>query len=136
MRDMRALIARLAGQGVTVLLSSHDMDEVEDLCDDVTIMRAGQAVFDGSMEELRQKAPDPAFRLSTSDDEKALTFAGSGVEVGADGDGLLVHAQRERLDRYVIALGRADIAVRRLELESSALMALFFRLTESPEDAS
>jgi ABC-2 type transport system ATP-binding protein len=134
MRDMRALIARLAGEGVTILLSSHDMDEVEDLCDDVTIMRAGQVVFDGSMEELRDKAPDPAFRLSTSDDDKALTVAGSGITVTSEDGGLLVHAQRDQLDTYVIALGRADVAVRRLDLEASALKALFFRLTEGGAD--
>jgi ABC-2 type transport system ATP-binding protein len=138
MRDMRALISRLSDDGVTVLLSSHDMDEVEDLCDDVTIMRSGEVVFDGSMERLRAQAPDPAFRLSTNDDEGALALARdqSGITVASEGDGLLVHAQREQLDAYVIALGRAGIAVRRLSLESSALKALFFRLTESePERA-
>jgi ABC-2 type transport system ATP-binding protein len=129
-RDMRALISRLAGEGVTVLLSSHDMDEVEDLCDDVTIMRTGRVVFDGSMEELRERAPDPAFRLATSDDDKALVVAGDDLQVARDGDALLVHAQRERLDAYVIALGRAEIAVRLLDLESSALKSLFFQLTE------
>ncbi|MCW2947397.1 MAG: putative transporter ATP-binding protein [Actinoallomurus sp.] len=132
MRDMRALISRLSDDGVTVLLSSHDMDEVEDLCDDITIMRSGRVVFDGSMEHLRAQAPDPAFRLSTNHDERALAVARGepGIVVTLEGDGLLVHAQRERLDAYVIALGRADIAVRRLNLESSALKALFFRLTE------
>jgi ABC-2 type transport system ATP-binding protein len=132
-RDMRALIVRLATEGTTVLLSSHDMDEVEDLCDDVTIMRTGRVVFDGSMEQLREKAPDPAFRLSTSDDDTAITLAGPGVEVRPDGDGLLVQAQRDRLDAYVIALGRSGVAVRRLDLESSALTALFFRLTEEKD---
>jgi ABC-2 type transport system ATP-binding protein len=130
MRDMRALISRLAGDGVTVLLSSHDMDEVEDLCDEVTIMRSGRVVFDGTMERLREQAPDPAYHLATSDDDKALVVAGSEIDVTRDGDELLVRARREQLDAYVIALGRADIAVRRLDLEFSALKALFFRLTE------
>ena len=40
-RDMRALIKRLAASGLTVLLSSHDMAEVEEICDNVTIMREG-----------------------------------------------------------------------------------------------
>jgi hypothetical protein len=35
-----------------------------------------------------------------------------GLEVSADGDGLLVHAQRDQLDAFVIALGRAGVAVR------------------------
>ncbi|MCO6008627.1 ABC transporter ATP-binding protein [Actinoallomurus purpureus] len=135
MRDMRALVARLAGDGVTVLLSSHDMGEVEELCDDVTIMRRGGVVFDGSMERLRERAPDPAFRLATSDDERALTMAGDtpGVAAAVAGRELIVHAQREHLDEYVIALGRAGVAVRRLDLESSPLEALFFALTEAEE---
>ena len=38
MRDMRALISRLAGEGITVLLSSHLLAEVEELCDRVAII--------------------------------------------------------------------------------------------------
>ncbi len=38
MRDMRALVHRLAGEGMTVLLSSHLMSEVEELCDRVAII--------------------------------------------------------------------------------------------------
>ncbi|WP_433175048.1 ABC transporter ATP-binding protein [Actinoallomurus sp. CA-150999] len=136
MRDMRALVARLAADGVTVLLSSHDMAEVEELCDNVTIMRRGEVVFDGSMGVLRRRAPDPAFRLATSDDERALEIARDtpGIAAAVAGDELLVHAQRDNLDRYVIALGRADVAVRRLDLESSPLEALFFALTEDEPD--
>jgi ABC-2 type transport system ATP-binding protein len=135
MRDMRALVARLAADGVTVLLSSHDMAEVEELCDNVTIMRRGEVVFDGSMGILRRRAPDPAFRLATSDDERALEIARDtpGIAAAVAGDELLVHAQRD-LDGYVIALGRADVAVRRLDLESSPLEALFFALTEDEPD--
>ena len=135
-RDVRALIRRLAAQGTAVLLSSHDMDEVEDLCDDVTIMRAGTAVYQGSMAELRAQAPDPAYRLSTSDDERALALAGGEpdvvVDVHPDG-GLLVRARQDRLDAYVVALGRSGVAVRELTLTSSALASLFFRLTEGGE---
>ena len=48
-RDMRALVKRLAGSGLTVLLSSHDMDEVEEICDNVTIMRRGPVAFHGTI---------------------------------------------------------------------------------------
>jgi cobalt/nickel transport system ATP-binding protein len=43
-RDMRALVKRLAADGLTVLLSSHDMSEVEEICDNVTIRRTGSVV--------------------------------------------------------------------------------------------
>ena len=47
MRDMRALVRRLADEGMTVLLSSHLMGEVEELCDRVAIVRTGRVVYEG-----------------------------------------------------------------------------------------
>ena len=52
MRDMRALVHRLAEDGLTVLLSSHLMDEVEDLCDRVAIVSRGRVVYEGALDEL------------------------------------------------------------------------------------
>src|SRR3954463_15240780 len=67
-RDMRALVKRLAASGLTVLLSSHHMDEVEEICDNVTIMRRGTVAFHGTIADLQSMAPDPGHLLSTSDD--------------------------------------------------------------------
>ena len=53
MRDMRALIRSLADSGITVLLSSHLMNEVEELCNRVAIIRAGRIVYEGRLDELR-----------------------------------------------------------------------------------
>src|SRR4051795_11181658 len=76
MRDMRALIKRLAESGLTVLLSSHDMLEVEDICDNVTIMRTGSVVFHGPIDQLRDQAPEQGHRIRTDDDDRALELAG------------------------------------------------------------
>src|SRR3954447_15243237 len=57
-RDMRALVRRLADGGITILLSSHNMLEVEEICRHVAIMRSGRLAFDGSMKELRARAED------------------------------------------------------------------------------
>src|SRR3954468_10511597 len=74
-RDMRALVTRLAASGLTVLLSSHDMGEVEQICNDVTIMRTGSVVYHGSIAELREQAPQQAHRLSTTDDDRTASVA-------------------------------------------------------------
>src|SRR5207245_5052284 len=42
MRDMRELVRRLSGEGITVLLSSHLLAEVEELCNRVAIIRRGR----------------------------------------------------------------------------------------------
>src|SRR4051794_9454104 len=64
-RDMRALVKRLAAGGLTVLLSSHDMGEVEEICDNVTIMRTGSVVYHGAIAELRDRAPAQGHRIWT-----------------------------------------------------------------------
>ena len=71
---MRALIKRLAASGLTVLLSSHDMAEVEEICDNVTIMRTAPSSSTATIAELREQAPSRA-TLSTDDDERALGIA-------------------------------------------------------------
>jgi ABC-2 type transport system ATP-binding protein len=143
MRDMRALIKRLATGGLTVLLSSHDMLEVEDICDNVTIMRTGTVVFHGGIAELRERAPEQGHRVVTDDDERALTIAhahpGLRLEREVDGGlpdrddarGLVVYGPQAEVDAYIAALIGAGLALRGLELTETPLEALFFMLTES-----
>src|SRR5437764_2867536 len=56
MRDMRDLVRRLAGEGITVLLSSHLLAEVDELCNKVAIMRRGTIVYEGTLAELKATA--------------------------------------------------------------------------------
>jgi ABC-2 type transport system ATP-binding protein len=136
-REMRALLRQMAGEGTAVLLSTHVMAEVDDVCDAVTIMRSGKVVWDGTVERLRAEAPAPARRLSTSDDARALAIARDQPDLAVDtgpGGELLVSAEGAGLDAYVLALGRAGIAVRRLELVSDPLESMFFALTGSESE--
>ena len=131
-RDMRALVKRLAGSGLTVLLSSHDMGEVEQICDDVTIMRTGSVVYHGSIAALREQAPPQAHRLSTTDDERVVALAvARGLEVSTLDDGLAVRGGQDQVDLLVADTVRAGIGLRGLGLDEAPLEALFFMLTES-----
>jgi len=70
MRDMRQLIRRLSGDGITVLLSSHLMDEVQELCTSVGIVRRGKMVYQGSLADLLATAAG-RYRMTTTDDDRA-----------------------------------------------------------------
>src|SRR5215831_13828279 len=74
MRDMRLLIRRLADQGMTVLLSSHLLTEVEEVCNRVAIVRSGRIVYEGEIAALKRGA-GTIYRLSTTDDDTALEVA-------------------------------------------------------------
>jgi ABC-2 type transport system ATP-binding protein len=133
-RDMRTLIQRLAGSGLTVLLSSHHMDEVEEMCTRVAIMRRGQIAFDGSMSELRGRAGRATRHLVTTDDATALTICQTteGVVAAArEGSLIVFDADDETVERLSRELVGVGLGIQRLHAPTSALETLFFRLTDS-----
>ena len=126
-RDMRALIRELADAGLTVLMSSHVMTDVEALCDSVTILRSGSVAYRGPITDLQSRAPAPVHHMTTSDDSRAASMIGA---IAHPDGGLSISAEQDDLDRQVIELGRAGIAVRTLALETTPLAAIFFNLTD------
>jgi ABC-2 type transport system ATP-binding protein len=140
-RDVRTLIKGLAEQGVAVVLSSHDMAEVEELCDELTVIDRGAVVYAGSVETLRLRAPASLHVLHTSDNLAAheLGSARHGLKVrpasAADG-GLEVGGDTDALDAFTIALGQAGIALRSLERRARSLESLFIELTSERDDTA
>jgi ABC-2 type transport system ATP-binding protein len=134
-RDMARLVRGLAADGTAVLLSSHLIGDLENVCDAFTVLRLGKVVWDGSAQQLREQAPGSAYRIATSDDDRALEIAERHPNVHATRSptGELRLAVQGRADAYVLDLGRADVAVRRLELVVSPLESMFFALTSDVE---
>jgi ABC-2 type transport system ATP-binding protein len=132
MRDMRALIRRLADQGITVLLSSHLMGEVEELCDRVAIVRSGRVVYEGALDDLIATTAG-RYELRTTDDARAAEIARHerGVESLATGQrGLTFAAGEEAAARLSIALAEAGVGITALVPRTATLEELFFRMTE------
>jgi ABC-2 type transport system ATP-binding protein len=127
------LVRTMADSGVAVLLSSHQIEDVESVCDSFSVLSRGRVVWDGPAERMLAEAPPSAYRMSTSDDARALALAEGRVGVRAGrspGGGLTLEADEGALDPYVLALGQADVAIRRLELSMSPLQSMFFALTD------
>jgi ABC-2 type transport system ATP-binding protein len=140
MRDMRDLVRRLAGEGLTVLLSSHLLGEVEELCNRVAIIRTGRIVYEGSLGELLATAAS-GYRLRTTETEQARTVCLSqpGIEnVQSDNGTLRFQADEEAVAALSIALGQARIGVTALVPETASLEELFLGMTEgerAPKEA-
>ena len=116
MRDMRVLVRRLADEGITVLLSSHLMGEVEELCDRVAIVRSGSVIYEGGLDELLHSTGQ-RYGLRTTDDERALEVAAHQPGVGdvrRDGDGLSFAADEDAAAGLSIALVEAGMGIRAL----------------------
>ncbi|HEY7172342.1 MAG TPA: ABC transporter ATP-binding protein [Vicinamibacterales bacterium] len=136
-RAVRAATRRLADDGVAVVLSSHDMVEVEELCGAVTIIDRGRVIFTGGVGELRATGERPVWELRTSDDAAAAAIGARhpDVKVLAAGAAMELAGTQAALDALVIALGRHGIAVRHLQQRPRTLESTFLQLTGAASDA-
>jgi ABC-2 type transport system ATP-binding protein len=74
--DLWQLIQTLRRDGMTILLTTHLLDEAEKLCDRIGILNQGQLLEEGSLTELRRLIPAQAIlTVSTSDDPQAIAIA-------------------------------------------------------------
>ncbi len=142
-RHVHQTLARLAADGATVILSSHRMDDLEELCSEVTIIATGRVAFSGPLEKLAAENRELDYRLLTSDNDVARRVAAetSGITVVDSTGGapnrelLVVRALLPALDRLVPCLVQANVAVRELTPVVSPLETAFLALTEQRESA-
>ena len=73
-RGVWKILSELKSKGLTILLSSHFMDEVEALCDEICVLRQGKAVFHGTVEQAKEKSGCEKF------EDAYLALSGEEVE--------------------------------------------------------
>lgn len=61
-------IFRLAKEGTTIIFSTHRMEQVEEICDQIILVNLGHKILDGSVDEVRQQFKEHIFNVSTADD--------------------------------------------------------------------
>ncbi|GAA4248150.1 ABC transporter ATP-binding protein [Dactylosporangium darangshiense] len=91
-REMRDLLRAQADRGMTVVISSHILAEIQQICDSVTIISRGRTVGAGAVSQVLAVADKGAYRVRVDDHHRAaeiLTEAGADVSVA--GDHIIVH---------------------------------------------
>ncbi|MFL6128033.1 MAG: ATP-binding cassette domain-containing protein [Mycobacteriales bacterium] len=136
-REVRALVSALAADGVTVLLSSHLLSEVEQVCSHVGVMHVGKLVAQGTLDELRQGGA-PRVSVETSDPAHAIrSLAALGLsEVDADGRGVSALLGAAAPEAVLAALVRNGVPVRQFTVDAPGLEDVFVSLTGEGFDVS
>ncbi|MEP6631921.1 MAG: ABC transporter ATP-binding protein [Lapillicoccus sp.] len=129
-RWLRGFLRHLSGEGKTVLISSHLLQEVAQTVDDVVIIANGRSVAQGPITDL-QGEPTVLVRTPRRDELSSALVAGGMVSEAEGPDGLRIPTP-DMARVGDIALG-AGVPVHELRSLSTDLESLYFALTTSPE---
>ena len=131
-REFRALIRSLAAEGVTVFVSSHILAEVEQMCDDVGILKAGRLVAEGPVATLMLHNAKSSIALRTTDDVRASEIlralpwiASAAIEDGR----IVVETDQQQATAISRALAEQQIWLAEMRPQESTLEDVFMEIT-------
>ena len=125
-QDMRALIRSLAeNDGVTVILASHQLQEVQRVCDRVAILNRGKVVAEGRVSDLT--ASGERLRLAVTPLARAMAVLGGRAVL--DGDALLISVSRAEGPAVIRALVEAGVEIEEARWVGADLEQVFMSET-------
>jgi len=131
MREFRELIRRLGGAGKTVFVSSHLLNEVEQMCDEVAIIKEGRLIARGPVADIVNRGG--AIELKASDMQRAKEILES-LEcvrrVTSEDDRLVVEAPAERAVELSRALAEKGVYLAELRPRETSLEEFFLEVTQ------
>jgi ABC-2 type transport system ATP-binding protein len=126
--EMRQTIQRLKKElGLTILLSSHFLSEVEQLCDRIAVLNKGKKVFDGTLAETKRR--EQWVRLNVGDFNAAVKTLSDAKLISDNRDGTLITlADGVGTDQIVRHLVSQNIAVYEISKSEETLEQFYLRL--------
>jgi ABC-2 type transport system ATP-binding protein len=114
--EMLGLIRRIGTEfGVNILLSSHHLEEAEQICDAVVIVEGGEVVRSGKLADLRRGPEGLLLEVDERADEIASILAARGLDVNLEEGVLFLGAGDDVYDTVRDAVAELGVGLRRLE---------------------
>jgi ABC-2 type transport system ATP-binding protein len=136
---VRDIIGQLRTDGVTVVLTTHDLDEAQRLSDHVVIIDHGKVLAEGSPNELMRGSGRGGIRFRSPDrfDANALALAlGGSVTEGSEGEYLLdVDPSPVNVAALTTWLAQHNLVIEDLKAGTHSLEDVFLRLTATAQSA-
>jgi ABC-2 type transport system ATP-binding protein len=130
-REVRNLIRSLAAEGITIFLSSHLLTEIEQLCSHVAVMRAGEIVAQGSLEEIRANGQTRLILNVDNTKEAKEVLKAAGINKSKSAGNKIISSVASdfdvaKLNKQLVA---KKIAVSEIRIEHPSLEEYFVDLT-------
>ena len=131
MAEVRELIRSLGDGERTVLLSSHLLHEVEQVCDSVAILSHGRLVAQGRVDDLIHSLAGEKIRLRTTDNARAIELISKldwVADVTSKGESILVSAPTDRSPELSEVLSRSAVYIVEMTSSQMSLEEYYFKI--------
>lgn len=131
MREFRDMLLDLRDQGISVLISSHQLSDVEQLADQLVILQNGEVTHKVAMADIKRGDHHQVSLITTNNTlAKELLTAAGFQHVTAEGDELLVVTAEESRSEIAKVLVNGDVGLLQLVLKVNSLEDVFLKWTE------
>lgn len=131
MREFRDMLLDLRDQGISVLISSHQLSDVEQLADQLVILQNGEVTHKVAMADIKRGDHHQVSLITTNNTlAKDLLTAAGFQHVTAEGDQLLVVTAEESRSEIAKVLVNGDVGLLQLVLKVNSLEDVFLKWTE------
>ena len=137
-KDMWQVVRDLRASGVTVILTTHYIEEAEEMADRVGVINKGEMILVEKKAELIRKLGKKRLVLQVAERLSAVPAALSAfnLAIGGDGHELIydydTRAERTGVATLLGALGKAGVSIRDLHTNQSSLEEIFVGLVNQP----
>ncbi len=134
---LKDVIRELIGNGKLVLFSSHEMNYVEEFCDDIVILNRGKIVLSGNIKEIK-RSYDRSKIVAVSDEaEQVAGYCRTGLpelvetaEAGKNGEAVIKMKSAECRNRLIAALAQKNFSLDGIRVWEPSLNDIFVQYTE------
>lgn len=119
--EIRRILKTVSGAGTTILISSHILSDLQNLCTNIAVMSKGRIVDQGRLDEiLRRAIPSRKWRLGVSDNHEAAGKVLKGLSFASD----VIHDRKEGITLAINELAVKNEGLSHEEISSGILKAL------------
>lgn len=122
---LKKAVLELQSQGTTIVFSSHQMNNVEELCEDLIMLKKGRPVLQGSLKEIKRSYGMKSIRIHADYDLTFINDVHGVLALEKIKDGAVVKVESERVGEDIFKLIAEKGFVRKFEMEEPSLHDIF-----------
>ena len=120
-------IHNMSAQGKTIIFSTHRMEQVEEICDDIVLVNKGKKILEGSVKELKQRFKENKFKVAFNDEIRADLLNNLNVVEKKQGELVVKFAQEHRGNELLKLFVEQGVEVTSFNEELPSINEIFIR---------